>query len=257
MQPTVGRETISHLQRTPEFYTIAKTRGNCLCDACILRFGVLLASLNNAARARDTSWLKRAAVLLAPHDCAPAILPMKLVLYPHSFSPSVGGIETIVPALARGLAGYAPAGSRNAFDGTAVPHGCQTVCPTGVLLKLPELSVGPGYFRQRKYGKCLRCLAQESGWLRAGQRVLWRFPRCWLTRRVAPNIAVSHHEQRRIDLRLASVIYHGTAAPTPGENAWLSVMGNPAYLPFTDKSQRTRHSAFRAANHGRSARPAL
>jgi len=182
---------------------------------------------------------------------------MKLLFYPHSFPPSVGAIESIGPALARGLAGYAPVESRNAFDVTVVTHGCQTVCPTGVLLKLPELSGGPGYFRQRKYGKCLQCLAQESGWLRAGQRVLWQFPRFWLTRRVAPNIAVSHHEQRRIDLRLTSVICHGIAAPAPGENASPPVIENPACLPSADKSQRTRHSAFQAANHGRSASPAL
>jgi glycosyltransferase involved in cell wall biosynthesis len=203
---------------------------------------------------------------------------MKLLLYSHFFPPSVGGTETIVLALARGLAGYAPAGSLNAFDvtvvtqtpqgdypdaglpfhvvrrpaifqlrklidaadlvhvaGAALPpmlwglwlnkpvivehHGYQAICPTGMLLKLPELSVCPGYFRQREYGKCLQCLAQESGWLRAWQRLLWQFPRFWLTRRVAGNIAVSRHEEQRIDLPLTSVIYHGIAAPPPGDYA--------------------------------------
>ena len=203
---------------------------------------------------------------------------MKLLFYSHFFPPSVGGTETIVLALARGVAGYAPAGIHNAFDvtvvtktpkgsypdadlpfrvvrrpsifqlrklidtadvvhvaGAALPpmfwglwlkkpvivehHGYQAICPTGMLLKLPELSVCPGYFRQRKYAKCLQCLAQESGWLRAWARLSWQFPRLWLTRRVTANIAISHHEEQRIDLPLTSVIYHGIAAPPLADNA--------------------------------------
>jgi hypothetical protein len=38
---------------------------------------------------------------------------MKLLLYSHFFPPNVGGTETIVLALARGLAGYQLAGNRN------------------------------------------------------------------------------------------------------------------------------------------------
>jgi glycogen synthase len=202
---------------------------------------------------------------------------MKLLLYSHFFPPSVGGIETIVLALARGLTQYPVAGARSPFDVTVVAetpmgtypdanlpfrivrrpgivqlrkliatsdvvhvagaalvpmfwglwlkkpvivehHGYQAICPTGMLLKLPEFSVCPGYFRQQKYAKCLRCLAQESGWLRAWTRLWLQFPRFWLTRRVAANIAVSHYEEQRIELPLTSVIYHGIAAPT-GDNA--------------------------------------
>ena len=65
------------LQRTPEFYTIAKTRGNCLRDASILApFNPSIASVNNAARVRDTAWLKCAAVsFFAPNEAPRARLP--------------------------------------------------------------------------------------------------------------------------------------------------------------------------------------
>jgi glycosyltransferase involved in cell wall biosynthesis len=221
--------------------------------------------------------LKRVAALLAPDkfrsrnpDETPSLLPF--------LSAKRWWNRSHCSALARGLAGYAPAGSRNAFDvtvvtetpagnypdadlsfrvvrrpsifqlrklidtadvvhvaGAALPpmfwglwlnkpvivehHGYHAICPTGMLLKLPELPVCPGYFRQRKYAKGLQCLAQESGWLRAWARLLWHFPRLWLTRRVAANIAISHHEEQRIDLPLTSVIYHGIAAPPPADNA--------------------------------------
>lgn len=219
---------------------------------------------------------------------------MKLLLYSHFFPPNVGGTETIVLALARGLAGYQLAGNRNAFDVTAVTetpagdysdaglpfrvvcrpsifqlrrlihaadlvhiagaalapmllglwlnkpvivehHGYQAICPTGMLLKLPELSVCPGYFRQRKYAKCLQCLSQESGWLRAWPRLLWQFPRFSLARRVAGNIAVSHHEEQRIDLPLTSVIYHGIATAPPADNA---------QAPVPSPSSQQVHFAF-------------
>jgi glycosyltransferase involved in cell wall biosynthesis len=42
---------------------------------------------------------------------------MKLLLYSHFFPPSVGGTATIVLALARGLAGCAPAGKERYLKG--------------------------------------------------------------------------------------------------------------------------------------------
>jgi hypothetical protein len=139
------------------------------------------------------------------------------------FSAKRLGTETIVLALARGLAGYSSAGSHNAFEVTVVTqtpsgnyadadlpfrvvrrpgifqlrklisdsdvvpvagtalapmlwglwlnkpvivehHGHQAICPTGMLLKLPELSVSTAYFRQQQYGNvCGASLRRAAG----------------------------------------------------------------------------------------------
>jgi glycosyltransferase involved in cell wall biosynthesis len=216
---------------------------------------------------------------------------MKLLLYSRHFPPSVGGVENIVMALARGLAESAPIESGKAFDVTLVTetpaggypdadlpfrvvrrpgtlqlrrlireadvihlagpallpmfwgfwlkkpvilehHGYQAICPTGMLLKLPELSTCPGYFRQRNYGQCLGCLAQESGWLRAVARLLKQFPRFALARRVAQNIAVSQHVEKRIDLPVTSIIYHGIAAQLAAENGPIPLSSQSGEIHF-------------------------
>lgn len=102
-------------------------------------------------------------------------------------------------------------------------HGYQAICPTGMLLKLPELSICPGYLRRGNYDKCPRCLAQESGWLRACTRLLLQFRRFWLTQRVPQNVAITYHVKRRIDLPVTSVIFYGTAPAPAGDDAPLFV----------------------------------
>ena len=53
---------------------------------------------------------------------------MKLLLYSHFFAPSVGGVETIVLSLARGLAEVRTADGLSEFDLTLV-----TETPSGRL----------------------------------------------------------------------------------------------------------------------------
>jgi hypothetical protein len=45
---------------------------------------------------------------------------MKLLLYSHSFAPNVGGVETIVMSLARGLADTRTMNNQPQFDITVV-----------------------------------------------------------------------------------------------------------------------------------------
>lgn len=197
---------------------------------------------------------------------------MKLLLYSTAFAPSVGGVETYVTLLAKGLASYEGSGQpievtvatatlAGGYDDGALPfrvvrqpslallsrllrhadvvqfagpvlaplaiawmlrkrvivehHGYQAKCPNGLFLREPMNEVCPGYFEQRSYGKCLSCAAHQYGRAGAFRKVFATFPRRWLTRRVAQNVCVSEHVERRLDLPRSRVIYHGIPAIAP------------------------------------------
>ena len=193
---------------------------------------------------------------------------MKLLLCSHAFPPSVGGVETIVASLARGLATLpgrtdaatpqvtivtqTPAGN---FDDASFPcrivrrpgiltlarlvagadvihvagpaitpmflswllrkpfviehHGYQAICPNGILLQQPCVTVCPGHFQAHRYRLCTKCESQDLSWFRSVLKVLLNIPRHLLAKRAACNIAVSLHVARRIALPRTHVIYHG------------------------------------------------
>jgi len=197
---------------------------------------------------------------------------MKLLLYSHFFPPSVGGVETIVLSLARGLAGLRNPGGdaefevtlatqtpAEKFDDGSLPfrvvrqpnvihlwdlirasdaihvagpslaplflgllarrpivlehHGYQAVCPNGLLVQRPEDTICPGHFLARNYGECARCLGQESSRLGSWAALLLMFPRHFLARRAAVNLAISKHTLKRCELPRSSVIYYGIEDP--------------------------------------------
>lgn len=197
---------------------------------------------------------------------------MKLLIYSHFFAPSVGGVETAVHLLARGLseirgangeAGFevtlATPSLRKDFDDAALPfrvvrgpgyltlfklikradvihvagpsllplwiawcmrapvvvehHGYQAICLNGLLLRQPGATVCPGYFQARDYKKCLSCFAQETSWPRSMFKLLTMFPRGFLLRRVAANIAISRHLMNRQRLTRTDVVYYGIEDP--------------------------------------------
>jgi glycosyltransferase involved in cell wall biosynthesis len=166
---------------------------------------------------------------------------MKLLIYSHFFAPSVGGVETLVLSLARGLAGLPFPVVRqpnliHLWDlirasevvhvaGPALAplslaflarrpvviehHGYQSICPNGLLIHRPDNRVCPGHFLARNYGECLRCLKQDSSSWRSLATLLLEFPRNFLVRHVAANLAISNHSLKGCRLPHSTVLYHG------------------------------------------------
>lgn len=87
-------------------------------------------------------------------------------------------------------------------------HGYQSICPNGLLFFEPTKSVCPGHFMAKRYGKCRECNRSE-GIFRSLKIWMLTFVRRWLSNRATANVAVSHHVQRRLQLRNSSVIYYG------------------------------------------------
>jgi glycosyltransferase involved in cell wall biosynthesis len=62
-----------------------------------------------------------------------------------------------------------------------------------------------------RYEKCLECNAKAIGPKRSLIDLILMFPRRWLSRRVAANVAPSCHMKIRAALPRTHVIYHGVA----------------------------------------------
>jgi glycogen(starch) synthase len=88
-------------------------------------------------------------------------------------------------------------------------HGYQAVCPNGLLLIEPAKAVCPGYFRQRRYGKCVLCTSQTMGIWTGIRSVLLTFPRRWLCKSVGANVMVTSHVDMRLTLPRNTTVYHG------------------------------------------------
>jgi glycogen(starch) synthase len=196
---------------------------------------------------------------------------MKILIYSHYFSPSVGGAERVVESLARGLAerGHqvtvatqtpAPPAADSGLPYRVVRqpgfmqlvrrirqhdlvhlagpallpmflawllsrpaviehHVYQAICPNGLLLHQPSLTVCPGHFQAGRHRECLRCNAGSGRW-KSFRMWASAFPRLWLCKRAACRVAVSNHALRRLALPRSRVIYHGvppiepTSSPT-------------------------------------------
>src|SRR5262249_20653925 len=97
-------------------------------------------------------------------------------------------------------------------------HGYQAICPNGLLVHQPDAKICPGYFQSGHYGVCLRCLKSEK---REGSfpHLLAMFPRNWLARHAARNIAISRHVMERHALPKSQVIYYGIEEAARGTSA--------------------------------------
>ena len=96
-----------------------------------------------------------------------------------------------------------------------VHHGYQSICPNGLLFKQPSQTNCVGHFMRRQYGQCLRCCAQTVGAKGGVRSLLLTFPRRWLCKRAATNIAVTRHVETRVQLPRSRTIYHGIAVADP------------------------------------------
>jgi glycosyltransferase involved in cell wall biosynthesis len=101
-------------------------------------------------------------------------------------------------------------------------HGYQTICPSGNYLHEPDRTTCPGHFRNGNYAECFRCGSTGASSIKSAWNIAMLFPRRWLAKRVAANVAVSDHNGRRIALPRTQTIYHGIRqkglqlAPLPG-----------------------------------------
>lgn len=91
-------------------------------------------------------------------------------------------------------------------------HVYQAICPNGLLLYKPNGTVCPGHFQAGRHRECLRCNAGSGRW---GSFRMWAsgFPRLWLSKRAASNVAITNHVQRRLSLPRSQVIYNGGHCP--------------------------------------------
>jgi glycosyltransferase involved in cell wall biosynthesis len=194
----------------------------------------------------------------------------KLLLYSHSWAPSVGGVETITMDLARGICDWSKRHPQEAWQVTLVTrtpagemndstlpfrvvrqpstwelvrlfreadvlhlagpslfpmmvgwlmarrmviehHNYQSICPNGLLIFQPSLSVCPGHYMSGHYGKCVECNSKQRGWTRSLRDLLLMFPRRWVAKKANAHVAPSRHMQLRAQLPRTRVIYHGVA----------------------------------------------
>jgi glycogen synthase len=93
-------------------------------------------------------------------------------------------------------------------------HGYQGICPNGLLVHQPDRAICPGYFQAARYRECFQCLhAEFAGRRVAAQLLLLMFPRYWLARAAASNIAITSHVQRRHNLPHSQIVYYGIEDP--------------------------------------------
>ena len=90
-------------------------------------------------------------------------------------------------------------------------HGYQAVCPDGSLVRYVDQRNCRNSFAAGEVCECVRCRAANVGWLRGIFSVAIAYPRLWLCRRVAANIAVSSHVKERLALPHTTTIYNAPA----------------------------------------------
>jgi glycosyltransferase involved in cell wall biosynthesis len=90
-------------------------------------------------------------------------------------------------------------------------HNYQSICPNGLLIFQPDLSICPGHFMSGHYRECVFCNSKRVGWESSIIDLLLMFPRRWLAKRAKVHVAPSRHMQQRAQLPCTHVIYHGVA----------------------------------------------
>jgi glycogen synthase len=112
-------------------------------------------------------------------------------------------------------------------------HGYQSICPNGLLLYGPDTSVCPGHFMAGHYGKCFECNTAKMGRFSTWRNILFTFPRRWLCKHAAVNVAVSDHVARRLLLPRTRTIYHGIRVTSEAEAA--SSDGHPFRIGYVGR----------------------
>jgi hypothetical protein len=111
-------------------------------------------------------------------------------------------------------------------------HGYQAICPNGLLVHQPDGSICPGHFQAGRYMECFQCRKSEISGLRSSISLLLMFPRHWLARKAAVNLAISNHLLERQALPRSSVVYHGIEDPFEGRALPPPALATPGKLCF-------------------------
>jgi glycosyltransferase involved in cell wall biosynthesis len=88
----------------------------------------------------------------------------------------------------------------------------QSMCPNGLLIHQPDLTICPGHFLAGHYKECFRCNSLTLGRAKSLRDLFLAFPRRWLAKRVTTNVAPSCHMKARAALPRTRIIYHGVPA---------------------------------------------
>jgi glycogen synthase len=120
-----------------------------------------------------------------------------------------------------------------------VHHGYQSVCPDGSLVHFADQRVCCNSFASGDARDCVRCRAAKLGWLRGLVSVALAYPRLWLCRHVAANIAVSQHVKERLELPRTTTIYNAPEETSIPLDAYFP----PSYL-FDSSSPHSNAPLF-------------
>ncbi len=110
-------------------------------------------------------------------------------------------------------------------------HGFQSICPNGLLFHEPTRLPCPGHFMAGRHLECLRCNA-DTGWRRSLVSWALTFPRRWLCRGAASNIAPTQWLNDLLQLPRTATVHHGirlpagapAATPVPGRFCFVGRM---------------------------------
>jgi hypothetical protein len=87
----------------------------------------------------------------------------------------------------------------------------QAVCPDGSQVHFVDQRICYNSFGSGEVSECVRCRAAKVRWLRGLISVALAYPRLWLCRRVAANIAESEHVSAKLGLPRTTTIYNAPA----------------------------------------------
>ena len=224
---------------------------------------------------------------------------LTLLIYSRSWSPTVGGVETITRTLAEGLSkrSYPQTGDSirvilvtltpaGGMDDSLLPfqvvrrpgllhlirlcraadvvhlagpallplslgwllrkrivlehHNYQSMCPNGLLIHRPDLAICPNHFLAGRYEECYRCNSEVLGRADSLRNLLLAFPRRWLAKNVAVNVAPSCHMKTRAALPRTQVIYHGVADANSGLETMSRRTAHPVCFAFVGRLVREK-----------------
>jgi glycogen synthase len=114
-------------------------------------------------------------------------------------------------------------------------HNYQSMCPNGLLIYQPDLTICPGHFLAGHYKECLRCNSETLGRASSLRNLILAFPRRWLARTVTANVAPSRHMKARAALPRTQVIYHGVTREDPALQSLQDRPSGPVCFAFVGR----------------------
>jgi glycosyltransferase involved in cell wall biosynthesis len=114
-------------------------------------------------------------------------------------------------------------------------HNYQSMCPNGLLIYQPDLTICPGHFLAKRYKECIRCNSVTLGRASSLRNLLLAFPRRWLAKRVTANVAPSAHMKTRAALPQTQVIYHGVSRVAPPTHSLNKRADGPVCFAFVGR----------------------